>query len=336
MITIYDVAKEAGVSRSTVSRVLNSRKEVKEETRIKVMNTIEKLNYNPNSAARALAMQANNAIGVVAAGLTDNFYAPIIDAIYTCSDKMGYGSLFCKHNSKNTVKVNYLSILFGKVDGIIFIGEKTVERSNLIRFIDGGYPVVSIFNKHNTNIPGVVNVNIDNFQGGYSATRHLIQLGHKKIAHIIGDRKSFEALDRFEGYKQALSDYGLDIDHNLIKQGSFSFRDGYHCGKELLASASPMTAIFCASDNIAAGFMHAALEKDISIPKDISVVGFDDINQSGLFLKDMPAITTIRQPRNQMAEYAVAALINQINKNKVEENKIFQTELIIRDSTRYL
>lgn len=329
--TIYDVALESGVSRSTVSRVLNGKKEVNEETRRKVMQVIKKLNFNANASARSLALQRNLTIGVVSAGLTDPFYSSIIDCIHESADEAGYGTLFCKNTPEHRTNFNYFNILYGKVDGILFVGENTVLRRDVIRLLDEAYPTVLIEN--DLTLPGAVCVNIDNFGGAYAAVRHLIHLGHKNIAHIMGKTGSFESQHRLNGYRQALDDYSLDCDKNLIKTGNFTFIDAYQSSKELLSERSNFDAVFCSSDLMAAGFMHAAYEKGLKIPDDVSVIGFDGIDDNSVFAKEMPGLTTVRQPRNAMAAYAVKALIHSIEKNDTLENKVFSTKLVIRNST---
>lgn len=331
MVTIYDVAREAGVSRSTVSRVINGKREVNEETRQRVEKAMKKLGYRPNTLARSLALQKTNTLGIVSIGLTEPFFSAFIDGIHDSVDKKGYGAIFCKNDPENEANIDYLSILYGKVDGIIFIGEKAVSRRDLVELVDKGFPVVLI--ESSFNIPGVTSINVDNYQGAYSAVRYLIQLGHRKIAHIMGRRDYFESRDRLEGYKQALKDYRIDVEEDLIKEGNFIYSDAYECSKELLEK--DFTAVFCASDVMAAAFMRAAIEKGKEIPKDISVIGFDDVENCGLFTRDMPLITTIRQPRYEMANYAVEALIDNISKGVICEDKVFRTKLIVRDSTAF-
>lgn len=331
MANIYDVAREAGVSRSTVSRVINGKKEVNEETRQKIMDAMQRLNYSPNASARALALQKSHVIGVVAAGLTEPFFSGFIDGIFDSADEMGYGTLFCQNDHRNKTNINYFDVLHGKVDGIIFLGENTVSRSEVVKLADENYPVVMI--ESNFNIPGLVCVNIDNFQGAYAATRHLIQSGHKKIAHIMGRQNSFEANDRLKGFIQAMEDYGLRADSRLIKTGNFVYNDAYGCSTELLNHPREYSAVFCANDIMAAAFMHAAMEKGVGIPGDVSVIGFDDIGNNDLLIKEMPPLTTMRQPRREMAQYAVEALVRRIEEGTVLESKIFNTELVIRNST---
>jgi Transcriptional regulators len=331
MVTIYDVARIAGVSRSTVSRVLNNRKEVNEETRAKVQAAIRKLNYSPNVSAQVLASQTTNTLGVVSFGMK-SFYSSFMDGIYYYADEMGYGVIFGVNNPVNKTRVNYLNMMNGRVDGIIFLGE-TVTPTELVRLLETHYPLVLI--ESDIRFPGVLSVNIDNYHGAYQATKHLIQLGHKKIAHIMGNPESTGAMDRLKGYSQALEDHRLETSENLIKTGNYLFNDGYRAARELLDESPGIEAVFCANDNMAIAFIKAAFEKGLKIPEDISVVGFDDVSDQELFIKNMPRLTTIRQPYLEMAKYAVEALIQLIN-NKEEAlgNQTFKGELIIRDSTR--
>lgn len=330
MVTIYDVARIAGVSRSTVSRVLNDRKEVNNETRARVQDAIRKLNYSPNVSAQALASQSTNTIGVVSFGMK-SFYSNFMDGIYYFADKMGYGTIFGVNNPVNKTRVNYLAMMNGRVDGIIFLGE-TVTRGELVRLLDENYPLVLIEN--DIRFPGVLSVNIDNYHGAYQATRYLIQLGHQKIAHIMGNPESTGAMERVKGYSQALEDHQLESGSNLIKVGNYLFNDGYRASRELLVECPDLTAVFCANDNTAVALIKAVFEKGLRVPEDISVIGFDDVSDQELLINNMPRLTTIRQPYQEMAKYAVEALIQLINHQESHGNKMFKGELIVRDSAK--
>jgi len=326
LVTIVDVAKMAGVSRSTVSRVLNNRKEVKKETRVRVQEAISKLNYAPNVTAQALASQATKTIGVVSFGMK-SFYSSFMDGIYYYADELGYGTIFGVNNPVNKTKINYLNMMNGRVDGIIFLGE-TVTHQELLRLLESNYAVVLIEN--DIRFPGLINVNIDNYHGAYQATKYLINLGHEKIGHIMGDPNSAGATERLHGYSQALEDHHLETNANLIKVGNYLFDQGYTAAIDLLKE-NP-TAVFCANDNMAIAFIKAAGEEGLKVPEDISIVGFDDVYDQELIIKNMPLLTTIRQPYQEMAKYAVKALIHLITHKEALGNKVFKGELIIRQS----
>lgn len=331
MATIYDVAKSAGVSRSTVSRVLNDQEGVNPQTKKRVLEAINALHYKPNASARSLALQKCNVIGVVAKEITDTFYGSMIDTIYRKADANNYGVLFCINNLNRKAKVDYFHTLYGKVDGILFLGENTVTRHELQQYIEQSYPVVLIEN--NFNLSGTTTINIDNFQSAYMATSYLISRGHKKIAHIAGDSYSFEGMHRIKGYVQALQDHGVFWEEGLIRQCDYSAHHAYDCALELLDTYPDLTGVFCATDIMAAGFIQGALGKGFSVPQDLSVIGFDNLPQNQLPYHDVLPLTTVDQPREEMAAYAVEALIGQIQNGFVGENKIFPTELIIRKST---
>lgn len=330
MVTIYDVARMAGVSRSTVSRVLNDRKEVNNETRARVQEAIRKLNYSPNISAQVLASQSTNTIGVVSFGMK-SFYSNFMDGIYYYADEIGYGTIFGVNNPVNKTKVNYLNMMNGRVDGIIFLGG-TVSRNELVRLLDMNYPLVLIEN--DIRFPGVMSVNVDDYHGAYQATRYLIQLGHHKIAHIKGNPENHGAVERYKGFSQALEDHNLEFNTNLVKVGNYLFDDGYRASQELLVENPDIEAVFCANDNMAIAFIKAAFEKGLRVPEDISVIGFDDVSDQELLIKSMPRLTTIRQPYQEMAKHAVEALIQMINQKESIANKVFKGKLIIRDSTK--
>lgn len=334
MSNIYDVAKAAGVSRSTVSRVINSKKEVNEETRAAVFEAMNKLNYRPNSAARSLALKKNNAIGVVSAGFTDSFYSEMLDIIHKKSDEMGYGALFYIQKYDSKTNINYMDLLYGKVDGFIFLGENIISPREISNCLQLNCPVVLVGNK--SLVEGCTNVQVDNFNGAYKATDFLIKSGHTKIAHLHGNPESSESTDRYKGFIKALTDSDLSVDKELVKVGNYLYNDAYTASVELLKSSQKFTAIFCSNDIMAVAFIQAAFDFDIKIPDDISVIGFDDIKTEKYFSSSIPSLTSIRQPRHEMAEYAVSSLIKNINTDTITENKIFDTNLVIRESCKNL
>ncbi len=335
MANIYDVAKEAGVSRSTVSRVINNNSEVSEKTKQRVLVAIEKLNYSPNASARSLALNKNGVIAVVSRYmLSDPFYSKVAEYIYRIADKRGYGIFFCINERDTKSNLNYFRMLYGKADGIIFLGYDSVKREELVKFVDRKYPIVLFEN--NINIPGIVKVNLDNYYGGYVATRYLIQKGHKRIAHYKGQVESFEVIDRLRGYKSALQDYNISYDNSIVIDGQFSYEEAYNQADKLLKNKD-ITAVFCDSDLMAWGFIEKALELGIKIPQDISVIGFDDINYNLRYdlkgYKKNMDITTLRQPIYKMSEYAVDALVENIETGNIKDDKIFSPELIEKGTT---
>lgn len=331
MVSIYDVAKKANVSKSTVSRVINNQAGVKGEKRQKVLEVMKELNYHPNSSARSLASKKNNTIGVVVRWMLGHtFYSKFIDGIYQTASKLGYGVLFCVNNINFKEGVPYSDILLGKVDGIIFLGHDSVSRKEVIKLNDQNFPLVLI--DSNYNIPGIMEINVNNFNAAYNAVKYLIQLGHKRIAHFMGDKNAFDAIERFKGYKQALKDYELEYNEDLVIEGNYYFDNAYSMSNIFFKKKHDFTAIFCANDVMAAAFIKSASEHGFRIPEDISVIGFDDVDLTRSGNGSNISITTIKQPRYEMSKYAVESLVNRIENNIVCENKIYDLELIVKES----
>lgn len=331
MSNIYDVAREAGVSRSTVSRVLNNRSEVNEETRLKVLDAIQKLNYQPNATARSLALSKSNTIGVITKHIANTFYAEFIESIHVTAEKAGYGTLFSFCNTEFKSGIDYTGILNGKVDGIIFVGENTFSDAQLQVLAKNGIPTVVIESKDVG--ASAISVNINNFEAAYNATSYLIMLGHRKIAHIYGNKDMYEFSERIEGYKAALKKNGITVDERIMQDGNFRAADSMKRAEKLFNSQPDITAAFCANDIMAAGVIQAAISMGKRIPEDFSVIGFDDMIIPELIPFNLPSITTVRQPKKEMAEYAVGAVVDWIENGTKGQNKVFDTDFIIRNST---
>lgn len=333
MASIYDVAKKANVSKSTVSRVLNNLPGVMDDKKARILSAIKELNYHPNGSARALALKQSKIIGVVVLATLGNFYGSFIDGIYQEAYINGYSVLFCINNitKESENGVHYTSFLLDKVDGIIFLGH-AATREEIIRLRDQNLPIVLIYNYY--KIPGVPSINVNNFDGAYNAVRYLIQLGHKKIAHLKGGKDAYSASDRFKGYVQALEDYNLEYDPDLVIEGNYSFPEAYVSSIKLLQRRSDFTAIFCSNDEMAGGFIKSAIEHGFCIPDDFSVVGFDDINLVLPYQNLSRGLTTIKQPRYEMGQLAVKALIGKIENDVNSPNINLDLEMIIRDSVK--
>lgn len=331
MVNIYDVAREAGVSRSTVSRVLNNHSGVNEETRQKVLDVMERLSYQPNTNARSLASRETKMIGVITKHIGNTFYADFMKNIHISAEGLGYGTLFCFSNPNNPDSTDYSRALIGKVDGILFVGEKTVSREQLKRLEKSHIPMAIIENEETKH--AIISVNIDNFEAAYNATEYLLLLGHRKIAHISGNDSFFELRERARGYKAAFKKNSIPIDESLIQFGRWSAAETMKKTHLLFEQHPDLTAAFCANDIIAAGAVQAAVARGLKVPEDFSVVGFDDMIIPELIPYQLPSITTVRQPKKQMAEYAVKALVDWIETGIISEDKVFQTEFVIRNST---
>lgn len=331
MPTIYDVAKKAGVSAMTVSRVINGKKDVKPETRDKVLKAIEELGYVPNSLARSFVLQRTKTIGLVITDITNPFFTTLARGVEDTAMKNQFSVIFCNTDEDPEKEVLYLELLARKrVDGVILAsasGKRTPLKSILLRNI----PVVLI----DREVDGLEDLDIvkgDSVYGAYLLTKHLINLGHKRIGIIVGSKNISTAEDRVEGYKKALVEAGIDIDDELIRFARYSREDGYKVTKELLNLENPPTAIFGGNNFIAVGAMMAIRDSGLRVPEDIALVSFDDIESLS---QVYPFFTVVTQPAYSMGVISAELLIRRIeDKDRVRERRkvILQPELIIRES----
>ncbi|MCK4810568.1 MAG: LacI family DNA-binding transcriptional regulator [Candidatus Omnitrophica bacterium] len=322
--TINDVAREAGVSIATVSRFLNNPSSIKEENRKKVEKTVKKLKYSPLLYARKLAGGKSGVYGLIIPGYEGVFYSfyamEIIRGIGFVLESLNIDLYL--HIFRNKDKFNS-----SLVDGVIF-ADIIGNDNQLKRVIKEKIPCV-VINKIVDELE-VSSVTIDNFKGGYLATEFLINHGHKNIVHIAGDLEVQCARERLEGYKSALIKNNIKIKDSYIKTANFSRLKVKKCMEECFSGKNNFTAVFAASDEMAAEVITFAQDKGLEVPQQISVVGFDDNPFCNRY--NNIGITTVRQPLQQMASSAVNILKKLIEKKKEIKKIIFPPELVIRDS----
>ena len=329
MATIKDVAKLAGVSVATVSHVVNSTRFVSDETKAKVMDAMQELSYKPNAIARSLRRKESKIVGLVLPDNTNPYFAEIAWSIEYASRNLGYSVILCNSDGDVDKEAEYLSVLIEKqVDGVILVaaGDST---ANFQKLQERNIPTVMV----DRNSPSVNtdSVQIDNAIHGESATSHLIDLGHKKIACITGPRDVTPSFDRVDGYKRSLKLNDIPVRDEYIVRGDFKPHGGYLAACKLLDIDDPPTAIFACNDLMALGAMHAAAERNINIPRQLSIVGFDDIYLSTY---SNPPLTTMKQPRLEMGEEAVNALVLRMkNPDRSARSILLQAELVVRSST---
>ncbi len=333
MATIHDVGRLAGVSRSTVSRVLNGHSEVKPRTAELVWKAIDKLNYQPNISARALVRQRTDIIGVMLAEVTNPFYEAIVKGIEAAASAEGLSvAYFNTDEDLNGHRRVITSALDGsKVDGLIVVGSHLGDKSTLLEIAGRGL-AISLIERSFADpiIPCVVS---DNFGGATMAVEHLLGLGHERIGLIAGNLHYQTAIDRLDGYKSTLARHGLQYEDELIAYGDFRYKTGREAMKQLLALAKRPTAVFACNDMMAIGAMQAIGEAGLSIPRDIAVIGYDDIALAGVVF---PQLTTIRQPLFEMGSLAAQGLIERMRMTDIANFKPFKhslpVELIVRGS----
>lgn len=332
-ITIHDVARESGVSYSTVSRVLNGFEFVKEETRTKVLATAEKLGYVANLQARSLAGGKTRIIGLLVPGLDNGYIGEIVRGIDEEIAKFNYDLMLYTTRRRVGSEAHYVkAISNGLSDGVILI-VPLFYHDYLVSLREHNFPYV-VVDQIDPQFNSPV-VDATNWQGAYDATRYLLDLGHRRIAFIKGLGGLQSASDRLAGYKAALNDCNVIYDETLVVEGDFFTPSGYEAARQLIQQTPRPTAIFAANDLMAVGALQAIQEQGLSIPQDISLVGFDDIPQASIV---HPRLTTVRQPLEQMGRVAVNLLIEQIeNGNQVDlapRRVTLATRFIERESCR--
>lgn len=329
-VTMLDIAKEAGVSKATVSMVINKRDgSISEETKNKILKLANEMNYIPNSLARSLSTKKTDTIGIVLPDITNPFFSSIARAIEDGASSLGYNVIFCNTDNEIKKEEKYIKVLISKlVDGVIFI--------------TGGESSMSVKMLEDNNIPFVlVDRYIDEYKDNYGVfclnkegviqgIEYLHSKGKKKIAFVKGPESLRISTDRLEGYEYATKKYGI-YDENLIFQSDFRMEGGIKVTEDILNKLDTVDAIFYSNDMMALGGIKTLIRRGIRIPEDISVVGFDNIDISQIF---EPELTTVGQPIYSMGKEACKMLIDIINGKLIENKQIyFETELLVRSTT---
>lgn len=342
MVTIKDIAKRANVSVATVSYILNDTKQVSDETKKRVMDIVEELNYRPNRIAKSLRLNKTHTIGILVEDITVFFVPGIINGINEFAENNGYHiilndlHLVDKLENKFDELIHYKKkvnegvelLLSAQVDGIIYIGLHDRNVGGIIEEIDK--PLV--FAYCYTDKEEDVYVTYENEAIAYEATQYLIDRGHKKIGVISGHINSVPSHKRLLGYQKALMNNGLNYDFQNIKIGNWKYDFGYKMAIELLSIPDRPTAIFAMNDLMAVGVMDAASYLGLSIPKDLSIIGFDD-REVASFTR--PKLTTIKLPLQQIGYTAGDLLYKVINNIKIEEHGYkLSCQLIERETVR--
>jgi LacI family transcriptional regulator len=334
-VTIKQVAKESGVSTQTVSRVLNDRPDVAQETRRRVRGVIERLGYQPSQAARSLSRGLSYSLGVVAYGI--EFFGPsrALSGIERQAAELGYSSLLylVREPESNDVARIIDDLLSRHVDGIIWAVPEIGNNRGWIEDQYGNLPVPAVFHSMSPR-PGLSTVCVDNYLGGRLAARHLIKQGFRHIGAISGPMEWWEARERARGWQDTIADSGLD--QSLIVPGSWEAAAGEEGLNRLLDQQPNVEAIFISNDQMALGAMQTARKRGLRIPQDLAIVGFDGIPEAGYF---WPPLTTVSQPLYDVGCTSVAELTRMIQLSRQGVSAIevkttmLQPELIIRKSS---
>ncbi len=337
MATMKDIARLAGVSTSTVSHVINKSRYVSEEISERVNNAAKDLNYAPSALARSLKLNRTNTIGMLVTTSTNPFFGEVVKGVERRCYQQNYNLILCNTEGDNErMKASIDTLLQKRVDGLILMCS-TLEGER-----------IDVFDRY-ADLPVVVmdwgpihfasdKIQDNSLLGGYLAAKHLIDAGHTKIGCITGPLNRHQALMRYEGYKRAMNENSLAINADWIIESDFECEGGYQAFKDLLKlrdlQKEMPTALFVSNDMMAMGAINAAVENGVSVPDDISLIGYDDIHIAKFMT---PSLTTIHQPKYRLGRAAVDTLLNKLEK-KTDQPQVVQLEptLVERSSVRWL
>lgn len=331
--TIQDVARHASVSAATVSRVLSSPERVTEATRERVHAAVRDTGYTMNQAARSLRLKTARTILMAAPNIGNPFYSTILDAVISEAAVRGYSVLVASRigDDPNRWLSDYL--LSNRADGLLlFDGSLDTNRLHGLRDDGVALPLVAAYDE----IPDakVHSVITDNRDAAKRAVRYLIELGHTRIGHVIGPSRNASTNERFIGFTEAMNEAGLPIRPEWLFQGTYNMESGTAAAEHLLAASELPTAVFSGNDEMALGLIHRLRLEAIDCPRDISVIGFDDIAVARFF---DPPLTTMRQPREEIGCMATRSLIDIIEGVTPEDEPVhvvLTADLVVRESTR--
>ncbi|CAM3982101.1 LacI family DNA-binding transcriptional regulator [Mesobacillus zeae] len=323
--TIKEVAKKAGVSVATVSRVLNEKGYVNEDTRKNVLAAIEELNYRPNNVARSLFKKQSKTIGLIVPDINNPFFPQLARAVEDVTNEANFTVVLCNSDDKLEKEIGYFEMLQQNgADGVLFVSN-TLKPEHINRF---NFPIVALDRPLDSDIPFVT---ANNYEGAKLATNHLLDCGCKKIAHIRGPENVLNAEDRYRGFKDAALCRGV-FDEELVISSSYQLDSAKKKAFQLLAKHPDIDGIFASNDVIAIGIIKTAEKLGYSIPENLMVAGFDGI-QFGEIVS--PELTTVAQPIYEMGSTAAEMLLKLIDgRLDVKKENVFNTELIPRQSTK--
>lgn len=324
--TVYTVAEKAGVSIATVSRVINHSPKVRPKTRDWVLKVIEELDYHPNLSAQGLATKMTGIIALIFPDISGPFYSEVIRGVEKEASQYEYDLLIYSTHGKES-NPRFLRRLPGRVDGLILM-TRSVDDQYIFELSNKKVPFI-LLDREIDRVEAVCILS-NNVEAAHQATEHLIQHGHQHIAFISGPVDSPDSNARLTGYQQALQKHGLPVIPSLAVHGDFRQPGGYQAMNQLLEQPVQPSAVFAANDEMAIGAIEALRSRGLTVPEDIAVIGFDDIQMASYI---QPALTTVRQPMRQFGSLAVRQLFQRIeNPTANAETFILPTQLIIRNS----
>jgi LacI family transcriptional regulator len=332
-VTIYDVAREAGVSMATVSRVVNSNPNVKPQTRKKVFEAIERLGYRPNAVARGLASKKTTTVGVVIPDISNAIFAEVARGIEDIANMYRYNIILCNADKKKDKEISVINTLLEKqVDGLLFMGG-TVTQEHIEAFRTSSVPIVLCATTDDNN--AMPAVDIDHEKAAFDAVNLLIENGHRNIGMISGTLQDpANGYARFQGYKRALEQANIPVRDEHIRVGNYRYESGIEAMKYFIELAEQPTAIFAATDEMAIGAIHTIQDAGLKVPEDISVISVDNSRMASMV---RPLLTTVAQPMYDIGAVSMRLLTKLMNKENVEQAKfVLPHEIIVRKSVAHV
>jgi DNA-binding LacI/PurR family transcriptional regulator len=334
-VSIKDIARAANVSHSTVSRALSNSPLVNPETRTRIQRLAREMGYSPDAQARSLVMGRTQTVGLVVTAITDPFIGEIVEAVENTALDHGYTVILASSRAEPDREIAAVEMLHSKrVDGVIVASSRVgaLYQDHLEQL---GVPVVLLNSRSMQSDPYTFSISVNNQHGACLATEHLTQLGHRRIAYITGPADHSDDLERMAGYRQALAGADIAFDPILIVPGTGHTGAGEQALPRLMSLDRPPSAVFCYNDMTAIGLLRAARQMGLSVPRDLAVVGFDDIPFASFV---HPSLTTIAQPKAEMGRQAmqmVLALMPGKGPHSSEvSNTLLLGQLIVRESSR--
>jgi LacI family transcriptional regulator len=328
--TLHEVAQRAGVSAMTVSRVVNGRGSVDSETRQRVEEAIQALDYVPNRIARGLISQKTQTIGIIVPDIVNPFFAPVVRGAESAARKAGYRVLLCNSEGDLRLEREYIEDLVAhRVEGLLLAPASDRSRSSILSLLRGGFPLVLIDRAlPDADCDLIVS---DNAQGARRLIEHLIAIGHREIAHVSDAEDTSTGRERLRGYREALEAAGIPFQPELVIRTTVDRIGGYRAAQEILARDPLPTAIFAVNNMTAVGTMEALRERSLSVPKDMGLVCFDDVEHLAVL---SPILTVIDQPAETFGSLGVQLLLERMTgkANSRPRRIILQTDLIVRQS----
>ena len=330
--TIKDVATRANVSVATVSRVVNNLDGYSDETKEKVLEAIKELGYQRNAIARGLVTKTTKTIGVLIPIVSAYLYAEILNGIEEKANENGYGIFLCNTGVNGVRAVNYIKMLGERQVDAIIVVSLTIndEYYNLLNSLKIPYILVSTLS-YKYKIPYI---KVDDQQAAYTATQFLIEKGHTKIALISGGKEDkISGITRVNGYRNALQDYDININENIIKYGDFTYNSGIMCMEDLLQEKEDFTAVFATSDEMALGALSVMHRNKIEVPEKISIIGYDNTLIAQM---SNPPLTTVAQPLYEMGVKAFAKILSVLETGNSGDNIILSHKIVERETVKLL